>query len=268
MVYGYDIYDSKNGYAGVLGESIDLIAIDSEEIDFRGYKIKMIKFSTAFGGKSSNEREVAKRVIKSLYGVSFTFSYEKETTIVNNDYCTVTVILLNSGEFKEKGPITLNIENYKLKNVDWGGVIGDDLNKLLNEVIDFNIDSIKSKIESSYSNEIGSGEVEISYYWLQSRIEIKASSILNIDDHRYLRGGFRVNIYMKEDPKNMKKMKAISRVMLEYQGDIKQVAINSLLGGILTIGGFAVIQLVSPILGKIFQTIIILMLFLLSKLAI
>ena len=152
-VFGYNIIDSKNGYAGTLGREIDAISIEGG----KAYRV-------AYGGFSSDVGEVANRVVKNLFGVDHTYSYDYETTIINNYFIKVTVILLYDYNFNSNHFVKLAIKNNKIVDVSLG-----DLNVFeeLNKVININLDYFKSKFESSFSNGMSNGSLQVQYYWLQ-----------------------------------------------------------------------------------------------------
>lgn len=183
-VNGYDINDSKNGYAGTIGKEIDAILIEGGE-----------EYRVAYGGDSSNVEEVSKRVVKQLFGIDMSYSFDEEKTIIDNYYTKVTVKLEHKYEYKFKSKINLVIKNNEAVDVnlgDFGNIIEE-----IKKVIDFDFENLKSKITLSYSNGMSNGEVNIFFYLFMKKLQISAGSKITKDHHSY-RGGFTITIYFKD----------------------------------------------------------------------
>ena len=215
-VDGFDIHDSKNGYAGTLGKEIDAILIEGDE----GYRV-------AYGGDSSNVEHVAKRVVKNLFGVNYNYNFEDETTIIDNYYMKVTVILLHEYNFNYKHKINLVIKNNNLVDVNLGDL---DINLLeeIKKVINFDISNLKSKFETSFKNGMSNGSVNVEFYWFQRKIEINAGSKITYDHHSY-RGGYKITIYLKNNFDNVgQKVLAPCGVFLKRLGAIGDIIVNTI----------------------------------------
>ena len=184
-VTGYDIHNSKNGYAGTIGREIDAIAIDGGD----GYRV-------AYGGESSNVEEVSRRVVKNLFGVDYYYNFDEEKTVINNRFVRVTVKLEYEYNFSYKYLINLVIKNHEIVDVNLGN-FGNILEEL-QKATSFNINDLKSKIEYSYSNGMANGSVKVSYYFFQKKIEISAGSKIT-EDHHSFRGGYTISIYIKDE---------------------------------------------------------------------
>ena len=208
-VTGYDIYDSKNGYAGTIGKEIDAILIEGDE----GYRV-------AYGGYSSNVEEVSKRVIKNMFGIDASYSFDYERTIIDNNRVKVTVKLEYVYNYKYGNKINLVVKNNRIVDANLGdfGNIIEELQKITN----FDIKNLKSKIEYSYSNGMSNGHVSVMFYLFQKKIQISAGSKITAD-HDSFRGGYTINIYLKDDfNKNSGLVLAPCAVFLKRLGKIGQ----------------------------------------------
>ncbi len=212
-VDGYDIYSSKNGYAGTIGKEIDAILIEGN----KGYRV-------AYGGDSSNVEEVSKRVVKNMFGIDASYSFDYEKTIIDNYKVKVTVKLEYVYNFKYENKINLVIKNNEISDVNLGdfGNIKEELEK----VSDFNINDLKAKIEYSYSNGMSNGHVSVTFYFAQKKIEISAGSKITAD-HNSFRGGYTINIYLKDDfDKNKGLVLAPCVVFVKRLGKIGEITLN------------------------------------------
>ena len=225
-VDGFDIYNSKNGYAGTLGKEIDAILIEGDD----GYRV-------AYGGDSSNVEEVAKRVIKNLFGLNYNYNFEHETTIIDNYYIKVTVILLYEYNYNYKQKINLVIKNNKAVDVNLGD-LDTNLLEEIKKVINFDITNLKSKFESSFANGMSNGSVNVEFYWFQKKIVINAGSKITENHHSY-RGGYKITIYLKDNfDKLGEKVLAPSQVFLKRLGAVGDMVIafiNNLLNNAIKI---------------------------------
>ena len=194
MVYGFDIYDSDNGYAGVLGKAIDAILIEGGEY-----------YRVAYGETPLNV-EQSENVIKNLFGFSYKLSYDETTNIIDNEKVKVDAKLLHNWEINCDGSIKFNVVNNELKNVNFGGSIDVDLNKILKSEIDINVIDIKNTVSNAYKKGMGNGYTSMTFHWLQSKVDIE--TCIKIDKkHSSFRQGFRITIYFKDDHDYLKKIK-------------------------------------------------------------
>ena len=189
-ITGYNIYDSKKGYAGSLGKEIDAILIEGGDI-----------YRVAYGGESSSVEEVSKRVVKNLFGLDYTYDFEHETIVKEDKYIRVTVKLERSYNYNAKSYINYVIKNNKLVDInigDFGNILEE-----LKKVVFFDIKSVQSKFEYSFTRGMCNGSVKIMINWLQKKIEIYTGSKIT-DNHNSFRGGFRITIYIKDDINDLK----------------------------------------------------------------
>ena len=214
-VKGYDIYDSNNGYAGTIGKEIDAIMIEGDE----GYRV-------AYGGDSSNVEEVAKRVVKNLFGLDYTYSFDYETTIIDNYYTKVTVKLEHEYNYNRKSKINLVIKNNKAVDVNLGN-FGNILEEI-KKVINFNLEDLKSGIELSFSNGMANGSVQVLFYLFLKKIEISAGSKITKDHHSY-RGGYTITIYLKDHFDELgESLLEPCKVFVKRFGIVAETVINSI----------------------------------------
>lgn len=202
MVYGFDINDSNNGYAGVLGKSIDAILIEGGEY-----------YRSAYGETPLNV-EQSEKVIKNLFGFSYKLSYDKSTNIINNEKVKVDAKLLHNWEINCDGSIKFNVVNNKLKNVNFGGSIDLDLNQILKSEIDINVIDIKTTISNAYKKGVENGYTSMTFHWVESKVDIDTGIKIN-DQHSSFRQGFRITIYFKDDNEYLKKIKKSVEVFMK-----------------------------------------------------
>ena len=214
-VNGFSIYDGVNGYAGTIGKEIDAILIEGDE----GYRV-------AYGGESSNVEEVSKRVVKNLFGIDFSYSFDYEMILKEDNAIKVTIKLDYEYKYTSQHYVSMIIKNNKAVDVRFGdfGNIIDELKKVIN----FDINKLRTKIEHSYSKGMANGSVNVVFYWAQRKIEISAGSKIT-PDHNSYRGGFTITIYLKDDM-NMftEKMLAPCTVFLKRLGINGEVIIATI----------------------------------------
>ena len=198
---------SNNGYTGELGNKINGFYIFGD--DYYG--------AGRFFINCSNEKEVAKNITQPLFGKMLSDIYYNETEIYKNNKILVKIQLLNINEINFKGTITIKIEKNAIIDADWGGLIGNNIKKLLEKTFNFKIDDIKSKITTYCSQKISNGNVAITFNWSQKKIEIDISTKIKGNYYGY-RGGFRINIYLDNDPDLFRKIKTICEYFLKYSG--------------------------------------------------
>ena len=184
-VNGFDIFDSKNGYAGTLGKEIDAIMIEGNEV-----------YRVAYGDESSNVEKASIRVIQKLFGITSTYEFNKERTIIDNSYGKVTVTLLHSVYFDYKGIINLVIKNHNIPDINIGDTnLIEEINKILNK----NIPNISLNIKHSFSQGINHGDVEVkTYFWPDKKFEYTVG-IKIAPNHFSYRGGFKIIFYLKDN---------------------------------------------------------------------
>jgi hypothetical protein len=214
---GYNINDKNNGYAGALGKEIDAILIEGGD----GYRV-------AYGEESSHPIKAANRVIKNLLGVDYTLNYEKETFIAENNYARIYGIVTGSYNYDGKKLLNLIIKNNKLVDI---GIDKINIFEELNKVLNFDIKNIKTKFEKSFEKGIANGEIQISFYWLQKKLEIFSGTKITADHHSF-RGGFKIIIYIKDKPDKPASYAYIlepCKVLLKRLGQAGEAIMNSLI---------------------------------------
>ena len=183
-VNGYNIYDSRNGYAGTLGKPIDAIMVDGGNI-----------YRVAYGDESSNVEQVSKRVTKNLFGISLNYNFNYETTIIDNNVAKVTVILTHRFSRSGNGIINLVVNDGSISDINIGKI---DLINKINEILGGKLNLAKMNIKKSFSNGMNNGEIQINTYWFEKRIEFIAGSKITHDYYSF-RGGYKINIYLKDN---------------------------------------------------------------------
>lgn len=212
-VTGYNIYDSINGFAGTYGREIDAIAIDGGEI-----------YRAAYGGDSSNVEEVARRVVKNLFGIDAYYSFDYEKTIIDNYYSKVTVKLEHEFNWKSDSKMSLVIKNNVPTDVNLGNF--GNLLEELNKVINFNLKDLQAKIKYSFSNGMSNGSVNINIYLFEKKIELIAGSKITADHSSY-RGGYKITFYFYDHINELgEKALAPFSVFLRNLGPIADAAIG------------------------------------------
>lgn len=192
MIYGYDIVDSNNGYAGILGKEIDAILIEGGNY-----------YRVCYGGHSSNIEEVSKRVVKKWFGIQITDSYEKEKTIIDNNLITVKVKLIGKWEFNFDGTLKFIIENNELKDITIGGLSLNELDEVFGKMIGDEKEKY-DKFTVSFKVEMDNGQVTYTIDFLRQIITIDAGSKIT-KDYFTIRGAFRITIYIKNNDDNITK---------------------------------------------------------------
>ena len=223
----YDINNS-DGYAGKFGKEIDGFYTYGDEL-----------YNAAFNlGSSTNENEVAKRIIQNLFFIDdYSFNYDSETEIEleDNTNIRITVLLLDSSKIKLKGNLILKIEKGDKLYTNYKGLRTDNLNKHLNKTTKLNmyyIDLIEKFFEKNIKDTgLRYGIISINFEWSLNVIEIYINSKL-YDEFYAFRGVARINIYLKdEDLYLLSLVGAICKSLLKYYGkkipkDIKELLSN------------------------------------------
>ena len=247
-VNGYDIKDSKNGYAGILGVEIDAIIVQGGD-----------EYRICHGGTSSVPEQVANRVVNNIFGVSKSYNYDWETTVVNNRMTEVKVKLMSKWNINYDGAIKFVIENNSLKEVDWGGLIGDDLYKSLKEAIGFDINNVKYKFEKGFTEGMANGNVVINIYWVQRKIEID-TGIKITKDSTSIRNGFRITIHIKDNDDIFGKIKKVIKIFVFALGEFLNNILRLMTS--FSFGNFEQIPQLIPqaVMGQFIAIIFVLML--------
>lgn len=217
-VSGYNIYDARNGFAGTYEREIDAILVDGNEI-----------YRAAYGvDSSSNVEQVARRVVKNLFGIDAYYSFDYETTIIDNYYSKVTVKLEHEFNWKSDSKMSLVIKNNVPTDVNLGN-FGNILEEL-KKVINFNINDLQAKIKYSFANGMSNGSVNIIIYLLQRKIELYAGSKITADHHSY-RGGYKITIYFHDHINELgEKLLSPCYVFLRKLGPVGETAMATIRG--------------------------------------
>ena len=232
-VTGYDINDDNNGYAGYLSYPLYCSLIYGDEYYRSGYNFD--------NENSSNEKKVAERIIKNFFGKKY--NYEKEKEIYSDKNINIQIILLNTKDIKFNGNIEIRIEEQKIKYASYSKIIDDDLIYYLNKKINFNINKIKNFLEYQLlNNGISNGNIAINFDLLHNLIEIDIGSKITKKEEFY-RGGFRFNIYLKDEEELLSKIKKIVKILFRYFGRKITPLINEILSNLNT--SFSVLFFIS-----------------------
>lgn len=194
MVYGFDINDSNNGYAGILGKEIDAILINGGNI-----------YRVAYGETTINLQS-AQKVLKNLFGGSYNLEFDKFNLIYITKRIMVGVKLLHNWEIKNDGLIKFNVKNHKLADIDLGGLIGIDLNSILLSKINLDAIGLKTTLTTGFKDGMADGSISISFSWPEKKIEIDTGTKIN-SDHSSFRQGFRITITFYDDDDSLGKVK-------------------------------------------------------------
>ena len=218
----YDI-NSEDGYGGILGEPMNAILIYGDDY-----------YRTAFNiDKCTNEKYVAKNLIRPLFEKGEIDINYDENIIDNSNYKKITIQLVNISEINFKGKIIIRIKNNSINDEDFGEDISSDLKKQIKEEIPINedLDFLKSLFIDYFNQSLGNGTIIINFNWLQKKIGIDVA--IKVDSNHYgYRGGYRINIYLSnEDSELLLKVKNVCKIFLKISGkkipsSIKEILLN------------------------------------------
>lgn len=197
LMTGYNINDSKNGYAGILGEEITGIAVEGGST-----------YRFGFGPYSSNIKDRAQDMAKNLFGFNIGFNYDLYSTVIENEKVKIEGKLILSTEIKSDGQIKFIIKDGEIVDSDLAGFIGDDLNKILHTLINIDVNLFKYSLEKHIGNGIHHGNVAINCYFIQQKIEIDIGNKIEKDDVGF-KGGVRIVIHFKTDKDYFNKIKKV-----------------------------------------------------------
>ena len=225
FTFDYNISNSNGGFAGEIGGPIYGILVYGNEY----YRSS----DTHKDLLCSYEGEVAKRIINNLFGINLTFNYDNETKIeIKNDenIINVTAILLKPYNIKMKGDISIKIVNSGIGQNKYRGIITKSYIGIINEIIEFDFYNVKAIFEDQFKKSMYNGDVEIKFDWIKKKIIIEVGSKIDSQHYCY-RGGFRINIYLKEKDSELLKIKNIYKLILRYSGkriteNIKDLLLN------------------------------------------
>ena len=218
----YDI-NSEDGYGGKLGELMNAILIYGDDY-----------YRTAFRfDNCTNEKYVAKKLIRPLFEKGELIINYDENIIDNNNYKKITIQLLNTSDIIFKGKIIIRLINNNIKDDDFGEDINIDLKEQLKEEIPINddIDYLKSLFIQYFNQSMGNGSIIINFNWLQKIIGIDVAIKVDAKHYAY-RGGYRINIYLSnEDSELLLKVKNVCKIFLKISGkkipnSIKEILLN------------------------------------------
>ena len=213
---------SNNEYAGQLGQSLGCIAIDGEEFYRVAYFLNIGRYVEM---KPSNPKNVTDRVIYLLLEnkVKNVAEYDKtnDLDISINKLYKANIQLLNNDKLNiNDGGIKIIFENMKCIYSFWGAEISNHLNNKLKDIINIDFNKEKKYFEFIVSNETIHGIVVIDSFWDEGRIQID-SGVKAVDNVESFRGGYRLNIFLKNNKNLIIKVKNIFKLFLNYI-DIKE----------------------------------------------
>ena len=192
IVYGYDIYDHKNGMAGIFNYPIDAILVSGGDT-----------YRAAIGPSTSLIEIVATKLSNNLFQVHKEFNFESEEFILDNDKVLITGKLYHNLDAQlSDGIIKLTIQDNNVVHADWSGLLPENVNKALKSLID--VYNQQTTFESKITAGIVHGDVSVKIFWAEKKIEINASSKIT-KDHWSHRGGVKFTIYMKDNHNSYKK---------------------------------------------------------------
>ena len=183
----------------------------------------------------TNEKILSKRIIYNLfdYNCTFDFNYVNETTIINNENISVSVILLKQRNLNFKGSIKIKIENTKIKKANYNWLLSKDYYSFVNTEIGFDINYIKEYFENkTLKNGLDNGDIIFNFKWPENLIEIDVCSKIAHNHYGY-RGGFRIKIYLSDDNLAIfSTIKKIFKCLVRYSGKRIPNYINELLSNL------------------------------------
>ena len=191
-------------------------------------------YRTAFRfDNCTNEKYVAKKLIRPLFEKGELIINYDENMIDNNNYKKITIQLLNTSDIIFKGKIIIRIINNNIKDEDFGEDISIDLKEQLKEEIPINddFDYLKSLFIQYFNQSMGNGSIIINFNWLQKIIGIDVAIKFDAKHYAY-RGGYRINIYLSnEDSELLLKVKNVCKIFLKISGkkipnSIKEILSN------------------------------------------
>ena len=192
MVYGYNIFDYNKGMAGQYNCEIDAILVEGGD-----------SYRVAYGPSTSLVENVASKISNNLFGVSREFNFDQNLFILENDKVIVFGKLLHTINVElQKGIIKLTIKENNVVEADWSGLLPENINKFLKQII--NVYNIQSSFESKISAGLVNGDVSVKLFWLEKKMEINVGVKIT-PDHWSYRGGVKYTIFMKDDHDDYKR---------------------------------------------------------------
>ena len=214
---------SNDEFVGELGKNLACIAIDGEEFYRVAYYRNIDGKYTEL--KPSNPKNVTDRIINLLFENEVKnvaeYGIENELNINENKLFKADIILLNIYElYISDGGIKIIFENMQCIYSDWGENIGSYLNKKIKDKINIDFNKERKYFEFIISNETIHGIVIIHSFWNEGKIQID-SGIKAVNNVPSFRGGYRMNIYLKNNKDLITKIKDIFEIFINYE-DIKK----------------------------------------------
>ena len=111
--------------------------------------------------------------------------------------------------------IKFEIEKMVITDIDLGGSIGNNLNKNLKNIINFDIIEVENSLKNIISNETENGIVTIHFFWDEGKIQIDCGVKITYDIENF-RGGYRINIYINNFESQIKIIKEIILLFSRY----------------------------------------------------
>ena len=111
--------------------------------------------------------------------------------------------------------IKFEIKKMVITDIDLGGSIGNNLNKNLKNIINFDIIEVENSLKNIISNETENGIVPIHFFWDEGKIQIDCRVKITYDIENF-RGGYRINIYINNFESQIKIIKEIILLFSRY----------------------------------------------------
>jgi hypothetical protein len=157
MAYGFDIYDLNDGMAGILGYEIDAVLVTGGN-----------SYRVAYGPSTSLIENVATKTSQNLFRITSEFNFDRNVFILENDKVIVYGKLLHKIDVElQKGIIKLTIKENNVVEADWSGLLPENINKFLKQII--NVYNIQSSFESKISAGLVNGDVSVKLFWLEKK---------------------------------------------------------------------------------------------------
>ena len=248
----YDV-NNKDGYSGELKKKLISISIEGNEFYGGGY----------YTTDCSCEKNISINFIQDLFENNEPNMNYKEEIRINKDKENKTYFtgqLLNTSEICFKGEIIIKIREKKVlnSNIDFEQIIGKNLKKILEKAINININILKKKLEDMLSSHIMNGNIAINFNWNKKTITIDIG-IKKLPDYYSYRGGFRINIYLKdENIELMNTIKKILTIFFKYYGKKSRSSITKLLSEVNSFDKIDAIMNQLDIYSKIIEELILL----------
>ena len=97
------------------------------------------------------------------------FSYDSDKEIYRDSLINIKLLLLNASKVNFNGDIIIQVENDKIIDANYDGLISNKLKRYINEVINFDYEKVKNYIEDKFfSRGLRNGTLSINFNWKNS----------------------------------------------------------------------------------------------------